>query len=212
MPNYDPERKIIRSMLSGGAGPVFHATREQWCEGGGEFWDPWLDCGHDGPVNLVTTCFGTTAFALTGDEAYRRRTLEYIDAWRKRAEDNGGIIPSIVKLDGTVPKEWWGGVMGWDFKPFGGLFQVSSGPRAAWANALLLTGDDSYYDTMRHLCDEFWKRRLTDDAGRLTDIPRYIGKDGWYGKLSPGCAQGVYANLLANIYMATMKQDDLQRI
>ena len=45
-----------------------------------EFWSMWLDCADDGPVNLVTTCFGTNAFLLTGDAKYKRRTMEYIDA------------------------------------------------------------------------------------------------------------------------------------
>ena len=58
--------------------------------------------------------------------------------------------------------------MGWDFRPFGGLFQVSSGPRAAWANALLLSqGDTSYYDSLRALADAAWQNRRTDDRGQL---------------------------------------------
>jgi hypothetical protein len=214
VPNYDPEHRVIRSMLTGGAGPVLNPTVEDWDERGGDFWREWLDCVHDGPVNLVTTCFGTNAFMLTGDDRYRKVTLQYIDAWRDRARRNGGIIPSIVLPDGTVPEEWWGGVMGWNFTGFGGDFQVTSGPKAAWANALLLTGDASYYDTMRTLADEQWKHRFKDKNGEL-DLPSHRGPDGWYGterRNSGGQRLGCYASMLANIYLATMRREDLERI
>jgi hypothetical protein len=208
VPNYDPDKKIIRSMNSGGAGPVLDAKTTDWDSRGGTFWEHWLDCAHDGPVNLVTTCFGTNAFLLTGEEKYRRRTLEYIDAWRDRSRANGGIIPSIVKRDGKVPDEWWGGVMGWNFRYFGGLFQVNEGPIAAWGNALLMTGDQSYYDEMRKLADELWKQRRKDEKGR-TAVPRlYNDDDGWHGTSAPG----VYAAMLANIYLATMSEADLDRV
>lgn len=212
VPNYDPEHKVIRSVLSGGAGPIMKATREQWEARGAKFWDAWLECGHDGPINLVTTCFGVNAFMLTGEEHYRTSTLEYIDAWRDRTNKNNGIIPSIVNVDGTVPANWWGGVMGWDFLPFGGAFQVTSGPRAAWGNALLLTGDTSYYDNMRTLADDMWQHRILDGNGNVDSVPRYYGKDGWYGSLNQPAANGIYASILANTYLATMKQEDLQRI
>jgi len=224
VPNYDPQFKVIRSMNSGGAGPVMNARIDHWVEGNvdektRQFWSQWLDCAHDGPLNLVTTCFGTNAFLLTGDAGYKQRTMDYIDAWRDRAKANGGIVPSIVRLDGTVPAEWWGGVLGWDFTPFGGLFQVSSGPRAACGNALLLTGDTSYYDEMRCEADEVWAHRFDSKVPGVKgiDVPRYRGKDGWYGELYNGLqgganAAGIYASLLANLYLATMSDQDLQRI
>ena len=209
VPNYDPDKKIIRSMNSGGAGPMMKPKTTDWDSRGGKFWEAWLNCAHDGPVNLVTTCFGTNAFMLTGDEKYRRRTMEYIDAWRDRSKANNGIIPSIVNLDGKVPAEWWGGVMGWEFRSFGGLFQVNEGPTAAWGNALLLTGDKSYYDEMRKLADVLWKNRTTDAKGGVT-VPRHYGKDGWRGSLHR--AGGIYAAMLANLYLATMSKADLDRV
>jgi len=214
VPNYDPEHKVIRSMLNGGAGPIMKATREQWDSRGGEFWDDWLECGHDGPANLNTTCFGANAFMLTGDERHRRVALEYINAWRGREKKNNGIVPSIVLLDGTVPAEWWKGVMGWDFTDFGGLFQVTSGTRASAANALLLTGDDSCYDTMRMLADELWKHRVEEkkDGRTYYYVPRHYGKDGWYKPMSRPDEQGVYASILANIYLATMREGDRKRM
>lgn len=220
--NYNREKKIIPSMLHGGAGPQFDPTIGDWIEGKltperEEFWSHWLDCDHDGPVNLVTTNFGTIAFMLTGEEHWREVTVEYIDAWQKRAAENGGIIPSIVNRDGRVPAQWWGGVLGWDFTQFGGLLQVSSGPRAGWGNAVLLTGDTSCFDPMRTLSDELWEHRqkVEKNIGWGVkkgdwDVPRYRGEDGWHGGLKR--APGIYASMLANTWLATMREDDLRRI
>ena len=83
VPNYDPQRKVIRSMLSGGAGPIRQAKRADWDAKEAAFWDDWLACGHDGPVNLVTTNWGTLAYMLTGDERRKQTTLGYINAWRE---------------------------------------------------------------------------------------------------------------------------------
>lgn len=245
-PNYDPEKKIIHSMLHGGAGPVMNATLDDW--GGGAFWTRWLDCAHDGPANLVVTCFGTNAYMLTGEESHRKVVLDYIDAWQERTKKNNGIIPSIVLQDGTVPKEWWGGVMGWNFTPFGGLFQVSAGPRAAWWNAVLLTGDKSYFDPMRALVDTLWNHRTnvetkgvmqyncipryygrqeerTGNRRNNNQLPKYMGKEGWYGPIvDPVISQmrtdeggisavfGVYPSMLANLYLATMREEDKNRL
>jgi len=221
--NYDPDRKLIPSILHGGAGPKLDQSVRDWIGGNitekkRNFWQAWLDSDHGGPINLVTTNFGTVAFMLTGDEHWRTTTMDYIDAWRRRAEDNGGIIPSIVHRDGTVPDDWWGGVMGWNFKRFGGLFMVSSGPRAAWGNAALLTGDTSYYDTLRHLSDILWKHRyrVEEDLGWGVekgdwDVPRYYsGEKQWHGGLER--AAGVYANILANLWWTSMTDADLRRV
>lgn len=220
--NYDRQKKIIPSMLHGGAGPQFNPTIADWIEGEmtpqrKEFWSHWLDCDHDGPVNLVTTNFGTVAFMLTGNEHWREVTMEYIDAWQKRAQENNGIIPSIVDRDGRVPAEWWGGVLGWDFTQFGGLLQVSSGPRAAWSNAALLTGKTGYYDPMRTLSDILWdhRKKVEKNIGWGVekgdwDVPRYHGENGWYGGLRR--APGIYASMLANTWLTTMREDDLRRV
>ena len=45
--------------------------------------------------------------------------LEYVDAWRQRMLDNGGIIPTNIGLDGKIGGacggKWYGGVYGWGF-------------------------------------------------------------------------------------------------
>jgi hypothetical protein len=144
--------------------------------------------------------------------------MEYIDAWQERAKQNGGIIPSIVKRNGDVPPAWWGGVLGWNFTQFGGLLQVSSGPRAACGNAALLTGRTDYFDPMRTLSDALWEHRkkVEENIGWGVekgdwDVPRYYdGEKGWYGGLRR--APGIYANMIANVWLTTMRKDDLDRV
>jgi len=221
VPNYDPEQRVIRSMLTGGAGPVERATARHWIgtDEPGPFWQRWMNeggdaVGHDGPINLVTSNFGTIAYLLTGDSHYRDVTLDYINAWRERAEANDGIIPSIVLPDGSVPDDWWDGVLGWNWRMFGGLFQVSSGPRAAWANALLMTGDRSYYDTCRILADELWTHKKVGEhrGQRALYVPRFYDGETWSHYMEHPHEQGVYASILANIYLATMRVEDLARV
>ena len=91
VPNYDPQHKVVRSILHGGAGPVSRATRADWDAKEGAFWDDWLQCGHDGPINLVVTNWGTLAFMLTGDPRYKQATLAYLDAWRDRAQTTAAL-------------------------------------------------------------------------------------------------------------------------
>ena len=126
VPNYNPRYKVVRSILNGGAGPVLKPSRADWDADESPFWDDWLKCDHDGPINLVTTNWGTLAFMLTGEARHRQHVLAYIDAWRERTRANDGIIPSIVHRDGTVPDAWWNGVMGWNFLPFGGRATLRS--------------------------------------------------------------------------------------
>jgi len=207
VPNYDPKHRVIRSILHGGAGPILHATIRDWDERPDQpgFWVHWLECGHDGPVNMITTCFGTNAFMLTGDAKYKKTVLDYLNAWREREQQNDNIIPSNVNLDGTINDEWFSGVLGWNFEEFGGLHHVTEGPRAGWANALLLTGDTAYYDGLRHLCDEAWKNRSADGV-----IKRLIDADGWYYPDTD--SDGVFVSNLANIYLATMSRQDMENI
>ena len=35
----------------------------------------------------------TNAFLMTGEEKYREWVVEYTDAWLKRGEENGGLLP-----------------------------------------------------------------------------------------------------------------------
>jgi hypothetical protein len=136
-PNYDPEHKVIRSLLNGSRGPLLRpATALDWAgdpiEVEGRFslrhgersfeemlahFKDYTGIIGDHPQNLASTALGLNAFMLTGDPKYRDWLLEYVDAWVGRMGQNGGVIPSNVGLDGTLGGgdggRWYGGTYGW---------------------------------------------------------------------------------------------------
>ncbi len=137
-PNYDPEHRIIRSVLNGSNGPLLRdLTPRDWIgdptpgrfhllhseKGSAEMLDfeaeypsmlahiddPVFDsAAGDNPLNLATTNLATSAYLLTGEEKYRDWVLEYVGAWRDRTEANGGIIPGNIGLDGVVGSAYGG--------------------------------------------------------------------------------------------------------
>lgn len=131
--NYDPQRKIIKSIWNGSLGPMlrratvydwvgdpvpgkFHLLHnparttqlldlEQWYPRMLAHCDEYLDSVGDNFLNLAATLLTTNAYALTGKGKYRDWTLEYLDAWRERAAATGGMIPSNIGLDGSLGGE-----------------------------------------------------------------------------------------------------------
>src|SRR3954468_18457228 len=120
-PNYDPDRKLIRSMLNGSRGPLLRkATPLDWVgdpfDATGfvalhgehtyqqflEHYKEYTDVAGDHFLNLVATTLPTDAYLVTGEAKYRRWIVDYMDAWLARMRSNGGIIPSFVDLDGRV--------------------------------------------------------------------------------------------------------------
>ena len=136
-PNYDPEHRIIRSVLNGSRGPVLGAAEPvDWAgdpfeiEGrfkpgrGHRDFDDYLfhfetyrNVEGDIPLNLAATAMAFYAYAATGDAKYREWITEYSDAWVERTYANDGLIPANVGLDGVVGSgmggDWWRGVYGW---------------------------------------------------------------------------------------------------
>lgn len=126
--NYDPAKKIIKSIWNGSKGPMLRkATVYDWVGDpvAGTFhllhnpagaskmlnlleWYPrmlahceeYLDSVGDSHLNTAATLLGLNAYALTHEEKYRTWTLEYMDAWKARTEKTGGMIPTNVGLDG----------------------------------------------------------------------------------------------------------------
>ena len=178
-PNYDRDRKLIRSMINGSGGPMLRqATALDWAgdpfDATGfvalhgestyaqflEHYREYTDVAGDHFLNLVATTLPTNAFLVTGDATYRRWIVDYMDAWLARMRQNGGIIPSFVDVDGTIggrDKKWWGNAYGWGFSPInpvtGRREHRNRIPRAlvGFSNALLVTGDQKYVDSWREM-------------------------------------------------------------
>ena len=136
-PNYDPEHKIIRSVLNGSRGPVLGSVDPiEWAgdpfEVVGRFkpgrghrsfddylyhFETYRRVEGDIPLNLAATAMAFYAYAATGEVKYREWIEEYVGAWADRTYANDGLIPGNVGIDGKVGSgfdgKWWEGVYGW---------------------------------------------------------------------------------------------------
>jgi hypothetical protein len=206
-PNYDPKRKLIRSMINGSKGPLLRpATALDWVgdpfDATGfvalhgentyaqflEHYREYTDVVGDHFLNLVATTLPTNAYLLTGDAKYRGWLVDYMDAWLGRMKQNHGIIPSFVDLDGTIggrERRWWGNAYGWGFSPVnpvtGRRENRNRIPRAlvGFSNALLVTGDRKYVDAWRDMIGAV--NAQARHAGGRTEYPTMYGPSGWYG-------------------------------
>ncbi len=252
-PNYDPDKKIIKSIWSGSKGPMIRqATVYDWVGDpipgtynllhnparGSKMldlmeWYPrmlahcaeYLDSAGDNFLNLAATILGVNAFALTGEQKYKDWTLEYLDAWKARAAETGGMIPSNVGLDGTLGGEhngqWWKGTYGWNFTIFDGELQQTAHRNyftaASWAgfsNGLLLSGDQAYVDVLRKQLDLIYDAKKVEGGKTLLPTmygdPRgykYDGKPEFYHYTNT-----TYSDRLTEIYLWSMDPKDLERI
>ena len=131
--NYDPDKKIIKSIWNGSLGPMLRrATVYDWVGDPvpGTFhllhnpardqkmldlieWYPrmlahceeYLDSVGDNFLNMGATLLGLNAYALTHEKKYRDWTLDYMNAWKERTAKTGGMIPSNIGLDGELGGE-----------------------------------------------------------------------------------------------------------
>jgi hypothetical protein len=208
-PNYDPEHRIIRSMWNGSRGPLMRFTtavdwvgdpseiRNRYGPGHGEesyeemlfhYKDYFMSVG-DHPLNLLTTNLAINAYVLTGEDKYRDWLLEYVDAWAERADENGGIIPSNVGLDGTIgggaDGKWYGGAYGWSFTiesqdPPGDRMvhrERTRWPFPGFMNAYVLTQDERYLDVWRTQDDIIVANGEMRDGVLYT--PQMFGNPDW---------------------------------
>lgn len=239
-PNYDPEHKIIRSMFNGSRGPLLRkATGLDWAGdpieiegrfrlGHGErsyeemvaHFKDYNDVVGDHPLNLCTTTLALNAYMLAHEQKYRDWLLEYVDAWVERTEQNGGIIPTNIGLDGTIGGEaggrWYGGVYGWGFTvtvpQTGELAHRTYFHRRAlygFGNGLLLTGDQRYVDTWRGVID-FINANAREIDGE-TKYPNaygdYFGEEDWYDWQDRPFSSGAI-----EVYFWSMDPDDRKRL
>ncbi len=232
--NYDHKHRIIRSMFNGSRGPLLRpATAVDWAgdpieiegrflPGHGErnyeemlaHFKDYNDIVGDHPLNLLSTSLALNAYALTGEERYRRWLLEYVEAWRQRMIDNGNLIPTKVGLDGRIggPNgHWYSGVYGWGF-----TVEVPQDKTLAhrnvhhksftgFSNAYLLTGDDRWLDPWRKQIDK------VNAAGKEIDgrmmYPRMHGSEGWYHFVP-----GRYDYNAAELYYLSLRPEDRDRL
>ena len=207
--NYDPDRRIIRSMFNGSRGPMMRKTTAlDWAgdpfEVEGRYtpmhgernyqemldhFKDYNDVAGDHPLNLNTTTLALNAYMIDGEPKYRDWAVGYLDAWVERTSANGGIVPSNIGLDGTIGGEcggrWYGGVYGWAHSTINPVDQgIRHRPffhsRASWGFANgLLLTGDMGYI-------DAWRTTLDGVNANakvvdgVTSYPRMHGDDGWY--------------------------------
>ena len=185
----------------------------------------YLDSAGDIHMNLAATTLHLNSFMLTGEKKYRDWALEYVNAWKERTAANGGMIPSNIGLDGKLGGEfngqWWKGTYGWNFTIFDGelekiahrnYFSVGSWP--GFANALLLTGDQTYIGVLRKQMELIYANRKTGNGKSLYPQmygdPRgykFNGKPEWYHY-----TENSFSDRMSEIYLWSMDREDLSRI
>jgi hypothetical protein len=252
-PNYDPKRKIIRSMWTGSLGPMLRkATTYDWVgdpvpgrfhllhspAGRGKMLDleanykkmlahcdEYLDSVGDNFLNLAATILGLNAYAMTGEEKYRNWVLEYAGAWKQRAAETGGMIPSAVGLDGKLGGEhngqWWKGTYGWNFTIFDGEIEqiahrnyFTAGTWPGFGVAYLMSGDPSFVGVLRKQLELVYAQKKVENGRTLLPTMygdpkgyKYNGKPEWY-QWSPRS----YADRWMEIYLWSMDRKDLEHI
>lgn len=252
-PNYDKEKRILKSIWTGSKGPMLRkATTYDWVgdpvpgtfhllhnpAGRGKMLDleanykkmlahcdEYLDSVGDNFLNPAATILGLNAYALTGEEKYRKWALDYMTAWKERAAETGGMIPSNVGLNGKIGGEyngqWWKGTYGWNFTIFDGELQqiahrgyFTDGTFPGFGNALLLSGDQSFVGTLRKQMDLVYAQKKVENGRTLLPQmygdPRgykFNGKPEWY-HFTPR----LHTDRLAEIYFWSMDRKDLERV
>ena len=234
-PNYDPERRIIRSMFNGSRGPMMRkATGLDWAgdpiEVENRFkllhgernyeemvahFEDYNDVAGDSPVNMGATSLALNAYALTGEEKYREWLIGYADAWVERMDANDGIIPSNIGLDGSLGGEcdgkWYGGVYGWGFTVVVPQTGELANRNLAWwgvrgfGNAMLASGDLRYGKKWGAMLDKINAQAKTVNGETM--YPHMYGDEGWYG-YSPE----PYLHGALDLYYWSLDEEDRARV
>lgn len=227
--NYDPEHKIIRSYYNGSKGPMLDITHEyfffshdEWLRNkadkdsrfyGIANFPEFVNVKGDVTLNLIATSLAVNAYLTTGDNHYKDWVQDYVGAWRQRAIENGGNVPSNVGLNGIVGEhwngEWYGGLMGWNYGEIHGFNTVSRGLRIGFGNAYFLSGDRGFLEVLRKQGDI-----LLENGKKTKDdmlFPNRYGSEGWseYSKTPGGKKFGDY---FADLYLWTLEDQDLKRL
>lgn len=251
--NYDPKNKVMRSLWTGSKGPMLHqATEYDWVgdpvpgsfhllhnrAGRHKLLDmnayypkmlahckEYIDSVGDHPLNLASTSLGLNAFSLTQQSKYKDWVVEYVGAWKKRAEECGGNIPTNVGRDGKPGGEyggqWWKGTYGWNFTIFDGELEetahrntFTAGSWPGFSNALMLTGDQSFIGVLRKQLDNMYAQKKVENGKTL--LPQMYGDPtGYKGKGAPSWYHytgNLFQDRLTEIYFWSMDRKDLERV
>lgn len=234
-PNYDPERRIIRSMYNGSRGPMLRkATGLDWAgdpietehrfkllhgernyeEMVAHFKD-YNDVAGDSPVNMGVTSLILNAYMLTGEVKYRDWLIGYADVWVDRMDANGGIIPSNIGLDGSIGGEcdgkWYGGVYGWGFTvvvPQNGELahrNLSWWGYRGFGNAMIASGDMKYVKKWGAMIDQINAEARVENGVKL--YPNMYGDQGWYNFTPEPYSYGAL-----DLYYWSLDEDDKARV
>ena len=230
-PNYDPEHKVVKSIFTGSKGPLATSSAVYNLRYGHASLYPVLEklepdwhenptraaeiqslydsvvTRTDVPVNLGITGLMTNAYLYTGEEKYKQWVLNYVDTWMQRIEQNDGILPDNVGLNGKVGAyrngQWWGGLYGW-YGRYGVMMMYASMGVASEC-AYLVSGDEKYLDLVRSQIDQLLKRSKTTKEGQ-TLVPYRRNQKGWHSY------RPVMIRDLAHLWHASMDAADWQRI
>jgi len=225
--NYDPKRKIIKSLFNGSKGPIIRPVTPVDWDGDenpkrAERFRISSNIRGDHPLNLLATTLATQAYLLTHEPKYKKWALDYVDAWRDRAAKNGGNFPSNIGLDGTIGGEWggkwYGGIFGWNSPDDGLRNYVLRGIPAAFGQAAMLSRDAGYYTPVRKQVDNIFAQAQTENGQVL--VPHYYGehggKVGWYGyRQGEYYSTGALGNLsetTIELYLWSQNPADITRI
>ena len=156
----------------------------------------------DTAVNLAATGLVLNALIISGDPRYRDWIVEYVGAWRERAEACGGLLPDNVSPDGEVGGLFegrpYGGHYGWSWPH--GWHSVGHAAAVGALAAAAATGDDSYLELVRPTLDEIiargkvmpfteadsslqskWVVQLREDVHTPTlHVPFRLDDNGWF--------------------------------
>ena len=161
---------------------------------------------NDVPLNLSAAMLVTNAYLHTGDDAYRRWVVDYLQAWVERRDANGGIVPDNIGPSGQMGElldgKWWGGYYGWRW-PHGARNIVESA-FVAGSCAVLMTGDMSHLDLCRSQLDLLWAQRQEIDG--VVMVPARHGDGGWFDYRVPDPLYYVH------LHYISQSDEDLARL
>jgi hypothetical protein len=235
-PNWDPVHKRMTSPITGSKGPRFENTAEDWVthrEVLSNYPLPYNDIPNvtnskawiddklfpnilavmnkrmmraDVPLNLAATSMIANAYMYTGDEKYRQWIQQYVGAWMKRVEENGGVIPDNIgpngKIGETMDGKWYGGYYGWRWPH--GLFNQLEATMIGGSNAFLVTANPKYLALPRSQ-QAFMLGKSKVEKGRRLVANRH-NEQGWYD-WRPAVPQ-----YPVNLWYMSFEKDDWERL